>query len=144
MVIVATLVVAASCGGGDEAGAMATSEELRVEDAWAARTPASEHVPIYMTINNDADEPQTLAKIEAPQCSAVEVHAMSVGGATPSEPVDSVIVIPPNARITLGPETILLLCLEPSVAVREGEVLSLELTVGSGATIDVDAEVRTP
>ncbi|MEO7223520.1 MAG: copper chaperone PCu(A)C [Devosia sp.] len=98
----------------------------------------------YMTIRNDADEPDTLLAIEAPGTSAkVTLHQtiVSADGTSTMAPL-SQIVIPAHSEVTIGAEGTHLMFEDIAAPFGLGEILGATLIFERYGRLEITLEVE--
>lgn len=139
----ALLVVAlAACGGDDEPSSAADgTESIIVTDAWL-RPPAGPNAAIYMTIENDGAEADTLLSAQGDICSTTELHMTTVeDDVMTMSPLPDGIAITPGATVVLGPGALHIMCLDVDPELPEGSA-TLTLQFATAGQLTVSAEVR--
>lgn len=121
--------------------ALAGSEDVVVEDAWArASIGVNRPGAAYMTVRNTGDAAVTLTGLATPLAMMSEIHETSINaeGVSSMAPTGE-ITIPPGENVALEPgglHAMLMKLLEP---MTEGESFPLTLTFSDGgeATVEV-------
>ena len=124
------------------AGADAQSA-IEVSNAW---TPAAEQtrldVPVYMTIANRTDAPDSLLRVRCPVAQFAEKHVTDRGeGGYAMREVKS-IAIPAGAVVTLAPRGPHLMLLQTKQAMQPGETFTCSVTFQKAGTVSVDVAVK--
>jgi copper(I)-binding protein len=144
------LLVLASCGSEDTATDVGAETEIggvarvTVEDAWARTSSMNaENGAVYMLLASTTDDAVVSASVEINVAMAAEVHETTIAedGSMSMQMVMSV-ALPAGQTVTFEPggyHIMLMGLVEPLAA---GDIITVTLTLESGSTIAVDAEVR--
>ncbi len=123
--------------------AAAQAAELDVSDAWVREAPPGVSVlAAYMQLHNGGDRPRQVVKVASPAFERVEMHRSEMkDGMARMLPVDALIVAP-GKTLALAPGGYHLMLFHPKHPLRAGDTVPLDLTLASGDTIPVTAQVR--
>jgi hypothetical protein len=144
------LLALASCGGEDSATDVGAETEMggvagvTVEDAWARTSSMNaENGAVYMLLTSATDDAVVSASVDMDVAMAAEVHetTMAEDGSMGMQMVMSV-ALPAGQTVTFEPggyHIMLMGLVEPLAA---GDIITVTLTLESGSTVTVDAEVR--
>ena len=124
--------------------AAAAEGAIDVSRAW---TPASGQArvdaPIYMTVTNHGDAPDSLVRVRCPAdlADATEKHASDRGeGGTAMREVKS-LAVPAGGTVTLAPDGSHLMLLNVREPLREGQTFKCSLVFQRAGTIPVEVRV---
>ena len=138
------LLFAAACGAPQQRNAdHAASNELRIEQPWAAPTPAGVDVSAgYLVIDNATASDDRLLSATSARAERVEVHEMTMDGAVMQmRPVES-LTIPAGQTVTLAPGGMHLMFYGVAEPFAEGQDIPLQLTFADAGTINVTLAVH--
>jgi copper(I)-binding protein len=129
--LLAIIVVAAGCSGGDSAG-------LSVEDPWVRPSPnVATNAAFFLTLENTGDAEETLVSASSEACRVTELHESTMtDGVMSMQQVAGGISIPASQTVLLQPGGLHVMCIDKTVDFAEGEEieLSLEFLSGDGTT----------
>lgn len=144
--MVAGTVSCSSDGGGG-------SGTLTVGNAWARTSAASQEMgAVYMTITSPVDDALVSAGVDASVAASAEIHetmmhstestmAGDMGGSMMMHKVDEV-ALPAGEAVALKPGGYHVMLIDLAAPLTTGSVITVTLTMKSGATTTVEAEVR--
>ena len=105
--------------------AQAQSGAIEVSNAW---TPASAQArvdaPLYMTVANKGDGPDSLVRVRCPVADFAEKHATDRGEGGYAMREVKAIAIPAGAKVTLAPRGFHLMLLHTKQALQPGETFT--------------------
>jgi len=145
----AMVIVIAGCSSGSGGG----SGELTVENAWARTSVASQDMgAVYLTITSPTDDALVSASVDASVAAAAELHetmtgmtgssmAGDMGGSMMMHKVDE-IALPAGEAVALKPGGYHIMLVDLAAPLSTGGMIAVTLTLKSGATTTVEAEVR--
>ena len=123
------------------AGAEAQSA-IEVSNAW---TPASAQTridaPVYMTIANRTDAPDSLLRVRCPVADFAEKHVTDRGEGGYAMREIKAIAIPPGAVVTLEPRGAHLMLLHTKQALQPGETFTCSVVFQKAGTVPVEVTV---
>lgn len=140
----------ASCGSTDSTSDTGGNSEINgvsgitVEDAWARTSSMNAEVgAVYMLLTSSTDDAVVSASVDMGVAMSAEVHetTMAEDGSMGMQMVMSV-ALPAGQTVAFEPggyHIMLMGLVEPLAA---GDIISVTLTLESGNTVTVDAEVR--
>lgn len=123
--------------------AHAAGENVAVNDAWIREAPPGAAVMSgYAQIANGTKSTITVTTIQSDAFDKVEIHKSEIkSGVARMEPLGK-LDIKSRQAVTLSPYGTHLMLIRPKKPLRAGDHVTLQFTLGSGATINADAEVR--
>ncbi|MBV9118210.1 MAG: copper chaperone PCu(A)C [Acetobacteraceae bacterium] len=117
---------------------------IDVSRAWTpAVGQARVDAPIYMTVTNHGDAPDSLVRVRCPAdlADATEKHATDRGeGGTAMREVKS-LAVPAGGTVTLAPDGSHLMLLNVREPLREGQTFRCSLVFQKAGTIPVEVRV---
>jgi len=117
---------------------------IDVSRAWTpAVGQARVDAPIYMTVTNHGDAPDSLVRVRCPAdlADATEKHASDRGeGGTAMREVKS-LAVPAGGTVTLAPDGSHLMLLNVREPLREGQTFKCSLVFQRAGTIPVEVRV---
>ena len=115
---------------------------IEVSNAW---TPASAQTrvdaPLYMTIANRGDGPDSLVRVRCPVADFAEKHATDRGEGGVAMREVKAIAIPPGAVVTLAPRGAHLMLLHTKQALQAGETFTCSVVFQKAGTVPVEVTV---
>ena len=138
-----------SCGGDGGGG----SGALTVENAWARTSAATQGMgAVYLTITSPGDDALVAATVDASVAASAEIHetmmhstestmAGDMGGSMMMHKVDE-IALPAGEAVALKPGGYHVMLIDLVAPLTTGSMITVTLTLKSGATTTVEAEVR--
>ncbi len=115
---------------------------IEVSNAW---TPASAQTrvdaPLYMTIANRGDGPDSLVRVRCPVADFAEKHATDRGEGGLAMREVKAIAIPPGAVVTLAPRGAHLMLLHTKQALQPGETFTCSVVFQKAGTVPVEVTV---
>lgn len=139
------LFFAAACGAPQRPNAddARPSSELRIEQPWAAPTPAGVDVSAgYLIINNPTASDDRLLNATSERAERIEVHEMTMDGAVMQMRAVEGLPIPSGQTVTLAPGGMHLMFYGVSEPFSEGESIPVQLSFENAGQIDVSLPVR--
>lgn len=118
--------------------------EIVVEGAWARTSPMSaETGAAYFTITSPVDDELVSASVDPSVAGMVEIHETTENDAGEMEmsPITA-LPLPAGEAVALAPGGYHIMMMKLAAPLELGSTISIELTMKSGATVTVDAEVR--
>ena len=130
-ILLAVLILAAGCSGGDSAG-------LEVDDPWARPNPnVATNAAFFMTLSNDGEVDERLVTASTDACRVIELHesVMSDGVMSMQQLPDGMLVSA-GETVLLQPGGLHVMCIDKLVDFNEGDEieLTLEFTSADGDT----------
>lgn len=136
-VLAVAAVALAACGGSD-------SDTLEVSGAWA-RTSAMDAAngAAYMTLTSPTDDAVVAASVDMSVAMKAEVHetTMQADGSMAMQEVNSV-ALPAGEAVEFAPGGFHVMLMGLAAPLEIGSTVSITLSLESGDSIVVDAEVR--
>ena len=115
---------------------------IEVSNAW---TPASAQTrvdtPVYMTIANRTDGPDSLVRVRCPVADFAEKHATDRGEGGFAMREVKAIAIPPSAGVTLAPRGAHLMLLHTKQALQPGETFTCSVVFQKAGAVPVEVTV---
>lgn len=145
----AMVIAVAGCSSGSGGG----SGQLAAENAWARTSAAAQDSgAVYLTITSPSDDALVSASVDASVAASAELHetmmhstgstmAGDMGGSMMMHKVDE-IALPAGEAVALKPGGHHIMLMDLAVPLTTGSMIAVTLTLKSGATITVEAEVR--
>jgi copper(I)-binding protein len=122
------------------AGALAQSNPVKVENAWARATPPRAEVgAVYMTLT--ASGPDRLVGVSTPAAAKAEVHEMSTENGVMRMRETPGIMLPAGQPVVLGPGGYHVMLMGLKGPLKQGQTVPLHLTFASAPPVDVTAAV---
>lgn len=162
LILLATLLAACSPGGTGDAG-------LKIESVWArpakmmaeampAETPmqgmgemgmghgmGGANSAIYMKISNSGQQADRLVSAKADVANSIELHeTIMEGDVMKMQPVAGGIEVPAGGSVELKPGGLHVMLIGLTKDLNVGDKFPVTLEFASGATLQVEAEVRQP
>ena len=123
-------------------GAELTGASIEVSNA---RTPASAQTrvdtPIYMTITNRSDTPDSLVRVRCPVSNFVEKHVTDRGEGGFAMREVKAIAIPAGGTVTLAPRDVHLMLLHTTQALQPGETFTCSVVFQKAGTMQIEVTV---
>ena len=137
--VLAGLLAALPVAGANAQGA------VEVSNAW---TPASAQaridVPVYMTVANRTDAPDSLLRVRCPVADFAEKHRTDGGEGGRARRGVKAIASPPGAVTTLAPRGAHLMLLHTKQALQPGETFTCSVGFQKAGTVPVEVAVQAP
>ena len=134
--VLAGLLAAIPMAGADAQNA------VEVSNAW---TPASAQtridVPVYMTVANRTDAPDSLLRVRCPVADFAEKHVTDRGEGGVAMREVKAIAIPPGTTVTLAPRGPHLMLLHTKQALQPGETFTCSVVFQKAGTVPVEVTV---
>ena len=132
-VLLAILIVAAGCSGGDSAG-------LSVDDPWARPNPnVATNAAFFMTLTNTGDVEERLVSAQTDACRVIELHeSVMSDGVMSMQQLSDGMVIPAGGTVLLQPGGLHVMCIDKLVDFTEGDEIELNLEF-----VDADGETSS-
>ena len=115
---------------------------VEVSNAW---TPASAQtridVPVYMTVANRTDAPDSLLRVRCPVADFAEKHVTDRGEGGVAMREVKAIAIPPGTTVTLAPRGPHLMLLHTKQALQPGETFTCSVVFQKAGTVPVEVTV---
>jgi len=115
---------------------------LVVTEAYAAEPVSREAGAVYLTIENRADEPDTLLGAWTPIASMTHLHRMSGAGGTRMRTQD-VAEVPAGGRLRLRPGDLHLMLMTITAMPHAGDTIDLNLEFARAGALTVRVPVLT-
>lgn len=128
----------------DETTGEDAAGEIVVEGAWARTSPMSaETGAAYFTITSPIDDELVSASVDPSVAGMVEIHETTENdaGEMAMSPITA-LPLPAGEAVALAPGGYHIMLMKLAAPLELGSTVSIELTMSSGATLTVDAEVR--
>lgn len=147
--VVAMVAGTVACSS-DSGGSTGT---LTIENAWARTSAASQQMgAVYLTITSPVDDALVSASVDASVAAKAEIHetmsemtgstmAGDMGGSMMMHKVDE-IALPAGEAVALKPGGYHVMLIDLAGPLTTGNTISVTLTMKSGSTTTVEAEVR--
>jgi copper(I)-binding protein len=120
-----------------------SASPLAAEHAWARQpAPSRDVTAVYVTLINTTAEPQRIVSGISSLARTVELHEMAMEGSMMRMRRIKEIAVPPQGRVELKPGGLHVMLFGLRQPLKVGDRLPVTLTLSSGATVSVDAEVR--
>ena len=117
---------------------------IEVSNAW---TPASAQTrvdtPVYMTIANRSDAPDSLVRVRCPVADFAEKHATDRGEGGFAMREVKAIAVPAGETVTLAPKGAHLMLLHTKQAMQPGETFTCSVVFQKAGTIPVEVTVAS-
>lgn len=123
--------------------AVAGSEDVVVEDAWArASFGTNRPGAAYMTLRNIGTDPVTLLGLETPLAMMPDIHETKTdaNGVSSMAPAGE-ITIPPGESVSLEPGGLHAMLMRLQTKMVEGETFPLTLSFADGGMLTVDVPI---
>ena len=102
-------------------------------------------VPLLMTVENDANEPDVLLRVNCPFANFAEKHIVDRGEGTPAMRAIRSIPVPANKAIVLKPDSYHVMLLQTRQALNDGETLVCTIVFEKAGTLETEVHVtRSP
>ena len=131
-VLAFSLALVSACGG----------EGMTVSDAWTRPSPpGADEAAIYMVVKNDSGGRDRLLAASSPSCVVVTPHLTGIGDgvARMRESGLDELDLDPGSTLVMEPNAMHLMCLGLRGALKDGEVLELDLEFREAGSIRVHA-----
>lgn len=123
-------------------GAVAQAAELQVSEPWVALAPPGAHATAaFMELRNPGDEPVDLVAADADGFQVVELHRSVNENGMHRMIQQERITVPAGGSVRLAPGGYHVMLIGIQRELAEGESVTLELTLGDGSRLSVDAPV---
>lgn len=121
---------------------VAQAADLEVVDPWVALSPPGAHATAaFMELNNSGDEPVDVVSAEADGFQKVELH-LSVNEDGMHRMIEQErITVPAGETVRLAPGGYHVMLIGPERSLEEGEMIAIDLGLGDGGGITVQAPV---
>jgi copper(I)-binding protein len=117
--------------------------ELKAADPWIrAAPPTAEVMAGYVTLANPGTEAVAVTAAGSPAIGAIELHEMAMEGDVMRMRRVERIEVPAGGEAKLAPGGLHLMLFRPLAPLTVGDSATLSLTLGCGATVEVDFPVR--
>ena len=118
-------------------------DELRVHDPWLrAMPPGQANSAAYMTVENTGKRVLTIVAVSTPLAQRVEIHESRQQDGMWRMQAQESLALDPGQTALLAPGARHLMLFGLKRALREGEQVPFELSLQSGESVRVSAEVR--
>ena len=125
------------------AGAVAQAAELDVVEPWVALAPPGAHATAaFMTLRNPGEQAVDLVAATAEGFRAVELHRSINENGMHRMIEQERITVPAGGSVRLAPGGYHVMLIGPEAELTEGAVLTLDLTLGDGSELSVQAPVK--
>ena len=124
--------------------AVAQAAELNVQKPWVALAPPGAHATAaFMELHNPGDEPVDVVSADAEGFKAVELHeSVNEGGMHRMIEQDR-ITVPAGETVSLAPGGYHVMLIGPERSLEEGETVVIDLGLGDGSQLEVEAPVTS-
>ena len=123
-------------------GAELPGASIEVSKAW---TPAAAQTrvdtPIYMTIANRSDTPDSLVRVRCPVSNFAEKHVTDRGEGGFAMREVKAIAIPAGGTVTLAPRGVHLMLLHTTQALQPGETFTCSVVFQKAGTMPIEVTV---
>ncbi len=129
--------------GALHAPAPALAASVHITEAWAP--PSLKGVKngvAFVTIANDADQPDTLTGAETPSAASAELHTHEMQGDVMQMRAVKSITIPANETVAMQPGGLHIMLLQLNHELKEGDTVPLILHFEHTGDIKTEAKVR--
>ena len=124
------------------AAAAETPGAIEVSNAWTpAAAQARVDTPVYMTVANRGDAPDSLVRVRCPVADFAEKHMTDRGEGGFAMREVKAIAIPPGAVVTLAPRGPHLMLLHTKQALQPGETFTCSVVFQNAGTVPVEVTV---
>jgi len=121
----------------------AQAADLEVTEPWVALAPPGAHATAgFMELRNPGEEPVDLVAANAEGFQAVELHRSINEDGMHRMIEQERITVPAGGSTRLAPGGYHVMLIGPERSPAQGEIVTIELTLGDGARLSVDAEVK--
>ncbi len=121
----------------------AHAETLNVTEAWVREAPPTSAVnAAYMHIANPGTKEQVITGASSPQFDTVEIHRTEIVDGMARMLPQERLPIPAGGSVNLEPNGLHLMLIQAKQALKAGDHVEINLSLDSGATQKIDAEVR--
>ena len=121
----------------------AADNTLTIHDAWVREAPPGAQVLAgYAQIENATDQANAIIAVSSTAFEKAEIHRSEVKGGMARMAEIKRLDLPAQKIVKLEPGGTHLMLINPKSPLRAGEHVTLIFTLGSGNTLNVDAEVR--
>lgn len=133
-----------TCAAAIAISQMAKASGIKVENAYArasigmVRTGA-----VYLTLKNEADEPDRLRKVSTDVARRAEFHLHTMNEDVMTMDEVKCLTIPARAKITFAPGSLHVMLLDLLSPLKEGGEFALRLTFDHAGEIAVNVPVKT-
>lgn len=118
---------------------------VEVSNAWTPATPQTRiDVPIYMTVANRGDGPDSLVRFRCPVADFTEKHMTDRGEGGYAMREVKAIAIPAGGTVTLLPRGPHLMLLKTKQPLALGETFTCSVVFQKAGTVPVEVTVGTP
>ncbi|MCL7744498.1 copper chaperone PCu(A)C [Guyparkeria hydrothermalis] len=125
------------------AGSVAHAAELEVIDPWVALSPPGAHATAaFMELRNAGEQPVDLVAASVDGFQVVELHRSIEENGMHRMVQQERITVPAGGSVELAPGGYHVMLIGAESELEEGEVLTLELTLGDGSRVSVEAPVK--
>ena len=127
------------------AGAARAAESgVEVQDAWAAAGgKAGGEAPLYMTLTNHGDKPDSLQRVRCPVAWSAEPRVTDHGEGAPTSRAVKSIPIKAGSVVKLEPDGPYIALLQLKDPLREGDKFSCSVAFSGSGTKEVAVNVST-
>lgn len=124
-------------------GGVAQAADLDVTDPWVALAPPGAHATAaFMELHNPGEQPVDVVAAGADGFQAVELHRSVNENGMHRMIQQERITVPAGGAVHLAPGGYHVMLIGAERELVESEVLTLELTLGDGSRLSVDAPVK--
>lgn len=117
--------------------------DITATDAWTRETPPGvSTTAIYLTLKNKTAKAVRLIAVASDSSDRLELHTHKMQDGMMKMQQIEAITIPAGAEIALMPHGDHIMVFNLDVALKEGEVVSVELSFDNGQILSVDAPVH--
>jgi hypothetical protein len=121
---------------------IAQAADLEVVDPWVALSPPGAHATAaFMELNNPGDQPVDVVSAEADGFEKVELHRSVNENGMHRMIRQERITVPAGETVRLAPGGYHVMLIGPERSLEEGEVIDIELGLGDGERMTVEAPV---
>lgn len=118
------------------------AEQVRAHDAWIRVLPGALPAGGYVSLENTGDRPVSMRSASSTVYAEVMLHLSSTAGGVSRMSAVDALDIPAHSKAELAPGSYHLMLMQPSVAVKPGDKVSVTLSFADGSTLTTDFVAR--
>jgi len=115
---------------------------IQILDPWGRPAAQSENSAVYMVIQNNGKENDSLVKAESQAAEMVEIHQTAVTNNVMTMSPMNGIAVPSKGKTELKPDSYHIMLMNLLKKLSPGDRISLDLTFEKAGRVTVQAEVR--
>lgn len=130
-----------------EAQEHASTHKIEIEHAYSfATAPQQKMGAVFMEIENELDEADTLVSASFDGAETVELHTMAVDddGVMRMRKLEDGIVVPADGTVVLAPKGLHIMLIGLKEPLKEGTNLSVELSFEKAGKVSLNVPVKKP